>query len=896
MARRSDTEQRNVHAWRRYVRFWRADVRTEVSDEVQFHIDSAIDEYVARGATRAEAHAQALKHFGNIGLITDTLHTLGSERERTMQRREWLGTVVQDLLFAFRQLARNPGFTAVALLTLALGIGATSSIFSVVNGVLLQPLPYANADRLLNLRERNGPENAGGMVVSYGNYATWLQQSRMFEALGAYTGDRPRTLTGSGDPLSLKIIRASAGYWRALHIPPVAGRYFNDRDDSPDAEPVVVLSETLWKRRFASDPHVIGQRIQLNGVPHAVVGVAPAAYAMSPQSLESPNVWLPLGLTVAQRSDHADHELSVVGLLRPNVTKAQAMAELTGIETGLAKQFPHSYFDGGIIAVSQRDKIVGDIRPTLLILFGTVCMVLLIACTNVANLLLARAAVRRKELAIRSALGGARSRVFRQLMLESAALALTGALLGLGVAAGGTRFLVQSAPADIPRLQYVALDWPVVLFTLVIAMISALLFGLIPALRASDPDLRGTLNEGSREGAASLGYSLRATLVAGQVSIALVLLVLSALLLRSAQATQNVDPGFNPRNVLVAGIALPSARYSDDALVAVTFDQILQRVSAVAGVTSAAFISRIPIGSGGMDGIYRGEGSAAGAKTAGANIRMITPTLFRTFGIPVLRGRSIEGSDVSTSPAVVVINSAFARQLFGTDDVVGKRVTAAQNAGSPPVWRTIAGVIGDVRANGLRNNPPNEIYYPLSQLPERSMTLVVRTRAPISGIITGIRSAVQEVDPQLPVSEPSQMDEILAYSLAIPRFTTLLIGLLGAFGLLLAIIGIYGVIAYFVVQRTREIGVRIALGARPTAVVRLVVGQGFTLVSIGIMIGLVAAWLSASVLQSELYATSAHDPVVFAGVAALLFVIAITASAVPAWRAARVDPLVAMRS
>lgn len=887
---------RDAHPWRRYLRFWKPDLRADINEEVQFHIDSAVEEFIASGKTRADAESLANEKFGNVGIITQTMHSLSRERELQMQRNEWWNSVAQDIRFALRQLARNRGFALVAVLTLSLGIGATSAIFSVVNSVLLRPLPYASADRLLRLRERNGPENIEGMAVTFGNYASWVEQSRSFEALGGYIGDRPRTLTGTGDPMSLRVVRASADYWRAMFIQPAAGRYFNQAEDREGAEPVVVLSYALWQARFAGDTRVVGTPILLNGVAHTVVGVASADYALTYDAAQSASVYLPLALTSEQRADHADHEMTVIGLLRRGVTPQVALAELTRIEGALALQYPQGYFDGAILAVPLRDVVVGNVRPVLLMLFGAVALVLLIACTNVANLLLARAAVREKEMAVRSALGGSRHRIMRQLLVESLVLAVGGAALGLLLAGAGLRALVQSAPTNIARLNDVALDTPMVAFTVVLAMASGIAFGLFPSIRASRADLRSALSQGGR-GTGGARYGIRASLVIGQVAIALVLLVGAGLLLRSAIRLQNVAPGFQANNVLAAGISLPASRYGTDELSANVFHRIVMAVSAIPGVTSAATISRVPIGAFGMDCTARPEpGASASAKPFGANQRSVTPALFQTLGMPLVAGRAFTSTDRIGAPPVVIINRSFARQLFESEDVVGRRITSCTKDGAPE-WRTIVGVIGDVRANGLTEVAPNEVYFPVDQrLLERSVTLVVRTVNAPTSLVPEIRRTLKEIDPLLPLANITTMQDIVSRSVAVPRFATVLLVLLGALGLILSVIGIYGVIAYFVAQRTREIGVRIALGAKRTQVVQQVVLQGVGLVSAGIAVGLGLAWFAAGIVENQLFEVSAHDPAIFLGVSALLLVVAIAASAVPALRAARVDPLVAMRS
>ena len=880
-------------AWRRYLRFWRPDPAADVADELRFHLESAVAEYVAGGMSPAGARAEAERRFGNIAGITSTLHHLTHERERAMAWRDRWDTVRADLRFALRQLRRSPGFTAVAVLTLALGIGANSAIFSVVYGVLLRPLPYAHAERLLDLRERFGPAGRGGMVVTFGNFAVWQQEARSFEAIGGYTWGGG-TLTGAGDPRVVSLLRASASYWKALYIPPVLGRYFGAAEDRPDAPHVIVLSYALWQTAFAADSSIIGRPIMLSGEPYTVIGVAPAGYALRPQSNDA---WVPLALTQAQVAEHSDHELSVVGLVRAGVPAERAVAELTRIEARLATEYPHSYFDGGIVARPLRDSVVGPVRALLLILFGAVGLVLLIACVNVASLLLARAAVRQKEVAVRSALGAGRGRIVAQFLAESLLLALAGAAAGIGVAIVGIRLLVSNNPLGVPRLQEAALDAPVLALTVLLALLCGVAFGLFPALRASRPDLQRALREGSRQDTGSVRQGVRSALVVLQVSIAMVLLLGAGLLVRSALLLQRVPPGFDTHNLLVAGLGLPSSRYPTDTAVAQRYAEIQRAVAALPGVASVALVSRIPIGAFGADcGAFRREGSAPNDGSAvGANVRTATGNFFETMHIPLLRGRSFLSSDVPGAPGVVMVNRRLAHELFGSEDAIGRRIGCQGASGTEPSWSTIVGITGDLHASGLAADIQDEVYYPATRRMPNSMYLVLRGTVPVTTLTPAIRHAIASLDPLLPLSGVRTMDDIVRQSLATPRFTSALLTCLGGIGLLLAVIGIYGVIAYVVAQRTQEIGIRMALGASTGRVVGMVVRQGLALALAGIAIGAAASLLFSRVLASQLYGVSPRDPLTFVIVALLLAVVATAASFAPARRAARVDPLAALR-
>ncbi|HEY7877606.1 MAG TPA: ABC transporter permease [Gemmatimonadaceae bacterium] len=862
--------------------------------ELRFHLESRIAETVAARMTPDDAGREARARFGDVDQITRSLRSLTREPESTVRRTAWRQSVGQDLRYALRQLLRAPRFTAIAVFTLALGIGANTAIFSVVYSVLLRPLPYAHADRLLRLRERNGPRDDQGMVVTFGNYAVWRDRARSFAALGAYAYGG-FTLTGVGEPQAVPALRASADYWTALYIPPVLGRYYARDEDAPGAPPVVVLSQGLWASTFASDPRIVGRTITLSGVPYTVVGVAPAAYSLTPQA---PAIWVPLAITPAQLAEHADHELSVVGRVRDGITAGAAVAELARIETALARDYPHGNFDGAIVATPLRDALVGPVRPLLVILLNAVGLVLLIACGNVMNLLLARGAVRQKEVAIRCALGAGRGRLIAQMLAESLLLAGAGAVAGLAIAALGVRVIVAASPPGVPRLYEAAIDGPVLVFTMLLAIACAVAFGLLPALRATRLDLQQTLRGGGRTSTGAMRAGVRAALVIAEISLSVVLLVGAGLLVRSAIALQHESPGFDPRNLLVLGTRLPPARYGSDTAIVAAYGQIAAIVRAVPGVQSAALVSRIPIGDGGYDCPAYAEGTAPGDNTGvDANFRSATGNYFATIADPLLRGRTFLSTDVAGSVPVVVINRGLAHRLFGDTDPLGKRITHCSGGpGERTVWHEVVGVTGDMRANGLADQPPNEVYYPAAQVAEARMTIVVRGAVPAATLAPAIRRAVSSIDSQLAVSGVATMDEIIGQSLAVPRFATMLLVLLGATGLVLATVGIYGLIAYFVSQRAHEIGVRLALGASGRRVLAMVVRQGLVLAIAGVGLGLVVALAATRVLSSLLYAVGARDPFTFVTVAALLLLVAIAAAAIPARRAAQLDPLDALRS
>lgn len=880
----------NEPTWRRYLRFWRADPEGDVNDELRFHLESRVTENLAAGMPPEEARRAAAERFGDVDAVERSLASLTRERETFGRRVAWRQVIGQDFRYAVRQLARNPAFTAVAVITLALGIGANTAIFSAVYSVLLRPLPYAHADRLVELRERTGPRDDYGMNVTAGNYDVWRARSPQFAALGAYWYGS-FTLTGVGAPQRIMAFDASADYWRALYIPPVLGRYFGTAEDRPGAPNVVVLSYAFWATTFASDPHVVGRTILLSGNAYTVIGVAPAAYALTSSA---PDVVVPLALTAVQRAEHTDHELTVIGLVRDGVAIDDAASRLSAVQHELAHEYPRGGIDGGIVALPLRESVVGAVRPMMLVLFGAVGLVLLIACGNVMNLLLARAAVRRKEVAIRSALGAGRRRLIAQLLTESLLLAGLGGVAGVAVAALGLRALLRVSPTNVPRLSDATLNAPVLAFAALVALVCGVVFGVWPALRATRLDLQQALREGSRDATMVVRGSMRTLLVIAEVSLALVLLVGAGLLVRSAIALQHVAPGFDPNNLLVAGVALPEARYPSDSAVNAGFERIAAAVQSLPGAASVALVNRVPIDVLGMDCTVWPEGSTIGDPNGvDANVRAATGNYFATMRMPLLRGRTFGPADVAGGPRVVIINQYLAHRLFGDADPIGRHIV--QCAGGPPVWREIVGVVGNVRARGLAEPPPGEVFYPIPQLSNRGMAVVIRTTVPPTSLAPAVRSAVAGVDPELALSRVGTMDDIIARSMATPRFTTNLLVLLGLTGLVLAAVGIYGIIAYFVSQRAHEIGVRMALGASRRGVSLMVLRQGLVLAGAGVAIGLVASAAATRALAGMIYGVGTRDPVTFLGVAAVLLVVAALASLVPAHRATRLDPLEALR-
>ena len=876
-----------VPAWRRYLRFARSNPAGDVQDEVAFHIQSTIDELVAAGMTPDAAREAARTKFGDIDGISRMLYNLSEQRERTMDRTEWWSSVKQDVVFGLRQLRKSPGFTATALITLALGIGANSAIFSVMNAVLLSPLPYAKSDRLLRVYEQLGE---GQRAVTFGNYAVWKTEARSFDAIGAYWFAGGKTLTGVGDPLPISGLQANSDYWKALSIKPVIGRYFEPEDEKEGAAPVVVLSEALWRNRFGADPSIVGRAITLSGTPYRVLGVAPNDYILRPPA---ELIWTPLIIPASRLADHKDHELTVVALVKPGIPLEQGVRELSRIERRLAVEYPHSGFDD-IGAMPLAKAIIGDQAKTIYMLFGAVKPVLLLACANVANLLVARASRRRAEIAVRGALGASRSRIVRQLVVESLMLGLAGGALGLGIAYAGIRFLVTS-PAGIPRLQNTSLNGTVALFTLVLSVGCALLFGLVPAVRAARTDLQQTLRDGGRESAGATRDAFRAALVVSELCLAQVLLIGAALLIRSSMLVASVPIGFDIHNLLALQISLPSSRYPEKDRVNATFEQIEASIAAIPGVKSVGRAQVLPIYGGGWNWTAMREGSNGHDEaSATSDMRAVSPNYFQALGVRFLRGRPFTAADGPDAPQVAIISRGLAKRLYGDADPIGRRIS--NGSVEKPNWREVVGVVDDMHADGPGDDPPLTLYMPSSTWVNPGQSFIIRGNVPVTTLLPQIRRVVSGIDPLLALSNVSTIEDSLAKILAMPRFTLLLLTLLGVTGLVLAIVGVYGVISYFVTQRSHEFGVRLALGASSSAVQWLVVRQGLLLAAVGMAAGLSLSFIASRMLRSLVFGITPHDPLTFAVVAALLALVAIAASYLPARRATRIDPLEALRS
>ena len=806
-----------------------------------------------------------------------------------------MDSLLRDIGYSVRRLRKSPVFTTIVVLTLALGIGANTAIFTVVNAVLLRALPYRDPSDLVTIIH-DYPSLKLEAPISPRRFKEYHDQLTSFSAVAVETGFGAN-LTGTGDPERVPGSLVSGDWFRALGVPPTVGRTIQPDDDVPGREHVVVISNGLWTRLFASSPAAVGKSIELNGEQYQIIGVMPPSFkAFFGQNAD---LFVPLALPQAQWTRNGEY-LQAVARLKPGVTVAKAQAELKLFADNIKKATPNGYPPSwSLKAKTLNELATGRIRPVLLVLLGAVGFVLLIACANVANLLLARAAVRIKEIAIRSALGADRMSLIRQLLTESVMLALAGGVLGLLLARWSVRSLVALNP-NLPRASEVTVDVRVMLFTLGVSVLTGLLFGLAPALQTSRSNLQETLKDGSRSGTSDMaGRAVRRALVVAEVALSLTLLVGAGLLIRSVAKLEGVDPGFDPRNVLTFNLALPAVKYKSDTSQILFVNQLLPQLNAVPGVRAAGVTSVLPFGGGWSTSSLRVEGVvvADGQNGPWGDVRIVSPRFFDALRIPLKRGRLLTDQDRQGSPPVVVIDEQFVKKYFPNTDPIGKRLTFAGSKSAAPdsSWMTIVGVVGHVAHEGLDADPRIQYYIPVAQAGGQFMSVAVSTKGDPHSVVGAVRNAVHSVDPGLPIANINTLDQLVDNSVGQRKLSMILLGVFSGIALLLASIGIYGVMSYSVAQRSRELGIRMALGAERGRVLRLVVGQGMGLAVLGVAIGLVAAFALTRLLASQLYGVGATDPATFGAVAGLLVGVALLASLLPAMRATRVDPVVALR-
>jgi putative ABC transport system permease protein len=860
----------------------------ELDEELLTHIQQHADDLQRSGLSRQEAERRARIAFG--------AYEKTKENIREQRPGFWFETFWSDIRFALRMLGKNPAFTSIAILTLALGIGANTAIFSVVDAVLLRPLPYSQPDRLVTVSESNRPYDLlTRNAVAPGNFLDWRDGNHVFEQIAAVqlpgfslTGlDRPERVLGAA---------TSAGMLRLLGLRPTLGREFEAADDHNGAAPVVMLTHALWKRRFAADPDILGKTIHLGMTPYTVIGVLPAGLTFPEPDVQ---LWVPLeqGLSPQEMHWHSSHYLDVYARLKPGVTLAQANEELSRIAAEVKQENPDSNSGAAALVISMQEDLAGTIRPALIILLVAVAFVLLIACANVANLLLVRAAGRGKELAIRMALGAGKSRVIRQMLTESVLLSVAGGCAGLFVASWTRQALLALKPESLPQFNVIHTDWRVLLFTLAISILTGLLFGLVPALRGTGLNLAPALHGSSRTVTANKNTQhLRNIFVSAEMAISLVLLVGAGLTIRSFLELRNIPLGFRTDHTVTARISIPEDKYSRDDQVVSFYDSVLDRIRATPGVESAGLISFLPLTGHNFDNSFdivgRPPRPASGRDYA--LIRFVDPQFLDVLQIPLLSGRSLEPRDRAGSSRSIVLSESMAKRYWpnASAGAVGAHLSVYLGMDQSP-WEVV-GIVGDVRTS-IAEQPQPTMYFPYAQIPFRFMVLAVRTHGDAKAMSETIRKTVSQLDPDQPVFQSRTLADLVDQSLIPWRFSMTLLAAFAAMALLLAAAGIYGVMSYMVGQRTQEMGVRMALGAQPADVLRLVIAQGAKLAFIGVLIGLLVSLCITRLMSNLLFGVSTKDPFTLSAVALLLALVALVACYIPARRATRVDPMIALR-
>jgi putative ABC transport system permease protein len=870
--------------WRRLRQRRRAE--EQLDKELRFHLEQHASDLVARGVEPGEARRQAALALGGLEQV--------KEECRDARGTRWLEDIAQDLRYAARTLGRSAGFTIVAVVTLALGIGASTAIFSAVNPILFESLPYPQADRLMMLWDFK--PDGGRADVTFGTYRELAERSRAFAALAVTRPWQP-TMTSTAEPERFDGQRVTASYCRVLGVSPALGRDFEEADELPNSPPVAIISDGLWRRRFGGDRAIVGRQVTLDDVSVTVVGVMPRAFenVLAP----SAEIWAPLRYDRALPLDGREwgHHLRMVGRLEPGVGIDQARRELDAIARAPVPEFsrpPWASLGQGLLVRSLQDDVTSAVRPALLAIFGAVMLVLLIACVNVTNLLLARGAQRRGEFAVRAALGAGRRRLIRQLLTESLLLAAVAGAFGIATAEAGVRALVALGPPELPRLDAIRVDGSALAFAIAVTTLIGLVVGLVPALQVSRGDLQTGLQESSRRTAGGHHLARRALVVAG-VAFAFVLLVSAGLLLRSLQQLFAVDPGFRAEHVIAMQVQTSGRRFDDDSTTRLFFDEALEAVRRVPGVASAAFTSQLPLsGDPEMYGVHF-ESNPAPDEDQSAFRYAVTPGYLETMGIPLVHGRTLDERDAANAPVAVLINESFAKRKFPGQDPIGQRLRIGPNEGP---WDTVVGVVADVKQTSLAMGHADQVYITAAQSPFAygAQWLVVRARGDEASLAPAVREAIWSVDKDQPIVRIATMDEMLAASAAERRFALVLFEVFAAVALALAAIGIYGVLSGGVAERVREIGVRLALGATRGQVLALIVRQGMTLTGLGVAVGAVGAAAASRVIVTLLFGVSRLDPLTYLGVIALLAGVAGVACWVPAWRAARVDPSITLRA
>ena len=868
----------------------------DLDTELRSHLEMRAADNLSSGMSPEQARYEAQKRFGNTTLL--------KEDTREVDIISWLDEAARDFRLALRLLQRSPGFTAVAVLTLALGIGANTAIFSVIDSVLLRPLPYHEPDQLVMVWENNSQHPNPHNTVSPPNFLEWQSRNTIFSSM-AYIFDGRDNLTGNGDPQEVVVQDVSVNFFSLLGVNLLLGPGFTPENGQAGHDNVVILSYGFWNEHFAADPAIVGKSVVLNGHPQTIVGVAPQKFQWFIKDGSftgaKPQMWSPFVFPQSW-SNHKDmgRFITVVARLKPGATHSQAQTQMTAIASQLEREYPDSQSHWGVNVVPLRDQISGDLRPALLVLFGAVAFVLFIACANVSSLLLARAASREREMAIRTAIGASRWRIARQLLMESLLLALIGGGIGVALAVWGTNALLAASPRNLLDLTAISLDLRVLIFAVASTLLAGVLFGFLPSYISAHSRISETLKEGGRgSSSANRRAFARNAFVVAQLGLALVLLTGSGLLIRSFVRLIGVDPGFDTGHLLTFKVSLPRAKYGKDPLCLAFFQQLLAKLSTVPGVRSATMESFPPLaGLGAATAVHLlSQPPLALSDLPVTNVQVVGSSYFSTMNIPLRSGRLFNAQELTEEKHVTIINQAFAdKYLHGVNPLGQKAAIYMKSLSETELQPSeIIGVVGDVHQTGLDTVPEPTVYWPHPELVMSGMTILVRTANDPLAIASAARTALQQLDPELPLAGVATMDQLLADSLARSRFTMLLLGIFSAVALVLAAVGIYGLIAYSVTQRTQELGIRIALGAQNRDVLRLVLAQGTRLTFLGVAIGLFAALALSRLLATLLFNVSATDPLTFAGVAALLAAVALLACFIPARRATRVDPIVALR-
>jgi putative ABC transport system permease protein len=861
----------------------------EFEHEIGAHLDMLADENVRRGMSPEEARHAARVRLGG--------HTQLAETNRELRGLPMFETFFQDTHFAFRMLRKNPGFTAVAVLTLALGIGANTAIFSVVYAVLLKPLPYTNPDQLFTAFQANKQQGVAETGCSYLNFEEWRAQNHVFSELAGVVAHQ-LTLTGRGAPSVINTSVVTPELFALLDVKPLAGRIFFPQDGKQGAPPVVLVSEDLWRGRFGADHQIIGTSIDLDKRSFTVIGIIPAAFRTP--FFTKQEVWIPLvqdPLFSAFMPQRGVHLLPALGRLKAGVSVAQAQAEMDAISARLAGEFPAENNGWTVRLVPLQKEIVGDVRTELLVLLGAVGLVLLIACANIANLLLSRATSRSKEIAVRTTLGAGRARIIRQLLSETAVLGLLGGAVGVTLAYLGVKALSSLLPSSLPQMNPIRVDYFVLGFALLLSAIASVAFGLVPAMSAAHADIQNTLREGARFGESRNRRRARSFLAVAEISLAMVLLVTAGLLLRSFARLTSVSPGFDAQHIVKADISLPQFQYSTPRQWAAFSEELLARIQSDPGLGDSAVVVPRPITDGNVNlrfDIVGNPPSSAGASRT-ANFVSVSPGYFRVMGIPLLAGRFFNQYDISSAPRVSIISEAMARLYFPNQDPLGKQLTFGFPRGTAESMHEIVGIVGDVRDVSLGQNPGAMMYVPFAQAPFWGANLVVKSTLQTSSVAAAIRQEVQRMDKDIPVTDVAKMPDLIDASVAQPRFRTFLLGLFAAMALVLAATGIFGEISYSVSRRTNEIGIRVALGASRNTILRMILRETLGLTLAGMAFGLPSALVASRMVAHMLFGVSVNDPATLMAVAFTLAAVATLAAYVPARRAMRVDPMVALR-